>query len=417
MERQEKQVWSAPHLFLSRWNPNIHLEPDFNWWDIGEVKKCSWCGKEYPDDIERCPIDAELLGGSPHPLREEPPASQSQVIQSQASYHNPIWRPHLIDFEQLGDAFDFLEGFSRPNWKVIRTTIERNVSPEEMPEAWTEAARQWAQQVGADLGGGYAVTWSSKFILVSALKLDEAERLLAFAEATLERICATLKEAAWRAGYGPHVIFLFAEDDDYYQYISYFDRDGIHPTSSGCLLHKDYVHIAMPWFDGRHVRRILTHELVHNSVVHLPLPLWLNEGLAVVLDRTAAEGQVPIIDHDLRDRHMAFWNAETVQSFWSGRSFHEPGDSNELSYSLASIIVTLLIQNADDFVPFVIAASWVDAGQTAALDHLGKDLGEIAGTFLGEGNWRPNRKAMVQHWAAAGREKEKAGNAESRESV
>ena len=36
------------------------------------------------------------------------------------------------------------------------------------------------------------------------------------------------------------------------------------------------------------------------------------------------------------------------------------------------------------------------------MDLLGIDLGEIAGTFLGQGNWRPQRKAMVRCWEAVG---------------
>jgi hypothetical protein len=46
-----------------------------------------------------------------------------------------------------------------------------------------------------------------------------------------------------------------------------------------------------------------------------------------------------------------------------------------------------------------------DAGQTAALEILGADLGEIAGTFLGEGNWRPQRKALIACWETAKWEK------------
>jgi len=40
------------------------------------------------------------------------------------------------------------------------------------------------------------------------------------------------------------------------------------------------------------------------------------------------------------------------------------------------------------------------------MDILGVDLGEIAGTFLGEGNWRPQRKAMIACWESAGWKKD-----------
>ena len=349
------------------------------------MKKCAYCGKEYADDAVRCLIDGEpLAGGEP-----QPPPTDS------------VWHPQLIDLGQMEEAFDYEEGFSRPNWTLIAKAIEQTISPEDLPDAWVEAALEWAQQVRRDLGGEYHVRWSKEFILVSALEAAPADQFLAFAEGTLEHINATLKDAAWRSGHGKHVILLFADEDDYYQYVSYFHQGGIHPTSGGCLIHKDYVHIAMPYHDGRSIRRVLVHELVHNSVVHLRLPLWLNEGLAVVLDRAAAGWRQTILDHDLRDRHLAYWNAENIQKFWSGVSFGEPGDSNELSYSLAEIVVNLLVGQSKEFGAFLKQANWEDAGQTAALDVLGADLGQTAGTFLGDGNWRPNRKAMVACWNAA----------------
>lgn len=308
--------------------------------------------------------------------------------------------PQFIDLDRIEGAFDFEEGFSRPNWKVIGEAIRQTVSSEDRPGAWTEAALQWVNQVRSNLGAEYQVRWSREFILLSALETAAADRFLAFAEETLEHIHAALKDAAWTSGQGKHVILLFAEDDDYYQYVSYFYSDGIHSTSGGCLIPKDYVHIAMPYLDGRNIRRVLLHELVHNSVAHLPLPSWLNEGLAVVLDRSAATWRQTMLDQELRDRHLAFWNPENIQKFWSGVSFGEPGDSNELSYSLAEILVKLLLSLSKEFVAFLKEAHWEDAGQTAALAVLGTDLGQTAATFLGEGNWRPNRKAMVDCWKA-----------------
>jgi len=318
--------------------------------------------------------------------------------------------PHLLDLGQLPGVFHYEEGFSRPDWTVVRKAIQQTVSPENLSEAWSEAAMQWVRQLRSDLGGGYTVRSSVEFLLLSTLDARASRELLAFAEATLGRIVQVLKEAAWKPGYGKHVILLFAEIDDYYQYVSFFCTEGEHPASGGCLIHKDYVHIALPHLDGRNIRRTLVHELVHNTVVHLPLPLWLNEGLAVLFDRTAADAPYPMLDGELRDRHMAFWNPGNIQKFWAGTSFGEPGDSNELSYSLAEIIVNLLLsEHGSEFGVFLTEAKWADAGQTAALDCLGANLGDVMGTFLGQGDWRPYRKVMVECWNAV---KKPSGNDE-----
>ncbi len=379
------------------------------------MKKCTWCGKEYANDAELCAIDGQALEGNEPPpaqLARRPSGAESLVeaIEQQPGPPRPVrwtdvdaaWRPETIEIAEIERAFVFTEGYSRPNWQLIRNTIDRTVPPGKLSEAWTEAAIRWVLQLRADLGGQYRLRRSEQFLFLSALDPATAEGLLVFAERTLDRITTALRDAAWRSKLGKHVVLLFTEEDDYYQYVSYFDAEGVHPTSGGCLLHKDYVHIAMPYLNGRSVRQSLTHELLHNSLVHLPLPLWLNEGLAMVFDWTADDCRRPFLDHDLRDRHLVFWNSDNIQKFWSGVSFAEPGDSNQLSYSLAEVIVHLLLSEPRDFLGFLKAADWRDAGQTAALEAMGTDLGQIMATFLGEGDWRPNRKALLECWKAAG---------------
>lgn len=174
---------------------------------------------------------------------------------------------------------------------------------------------------------------------------------------------------------------------------------GIHPTSGGCLIHKDYVHIAIPYVPHG-LRQTIAHELTHNCLVHLKLPLWLNEGLAQLFQHAVATQPRPLLNHELRERHLAFWNEQTVQEFWAGVSFRKPGDSNHLSYSLAEIILNLLTENQGDWGGFIKNADWRDAGQTAAFDFLGADLGSVMATFLGEGDWRPRRKEMAALWEA-----------------
>ena len=347
------------------------------------MPKCPWCSKEYPDGQKFCPTDHSALGSPEAP--SEPDSK---------------WQPELIDLSQVNGAFSFEEGYSRPDWKVISEAIQQRITgPDDLNAAWTEAARQWVMQLQSDLGGDYRVKDSPQFILLTALDSKKSGEILVFAENTLDEICAGLKDAAWKPERGKHVILLFLEKDDYYQYVSYFYRDGTHPTSGGCLIHRGYVHIAAP-YEPFGLRSMLAHELTHNCVVHLKLPLWLNEGLARMSERTVAGARGPLLDYDLKERHLAFWNPETIQEFWAGISFQKPGDSNELSYGLAEIVLNLLLEQRGDWGAFLKEAQRDDAGQTAAMDCLGADLGNVMSTFLGEGDWRPRRKAMVTLWEA-----------------
>ncbi|MBU6402954.1 MAG: hypothetical protein KGS61_21750 [Verrucomicrobia bacterium] len=309
--------------------------------------------------------------------------------------------PTWIDLDQVEDAFVRADGFQRPNWDRIRA-LAAAVPPECLDAAWSEVATQWVQRLRADLGGRYHVAQSGRFLLLSELEPGTVHELIGVAARTLDLVQQVLGESERPPGWGKRVILLFTELDDYYQYVSYFCRDGTNPASGGMLIRKDYIHVAAPYEDGRYIRQTLAHELTHAAVVQLPLPRWLNEGLAVTVQKRIAKSGVPALDADLRDEHVAFWNEDRIQSFWAGTSFYEPGESNKLSYSLAEILVSLLSADPEKFVNFVRSAQATDAGQTAALDVLGVSLGDTVATFLGEGNWRPVRKAIVDCWAAAG---------------
>jgi hypothetical protein len=307
-------------------------------------------------------------------------------------------QPNGIDLAQVEGAFSYEAGFSRPNWRLIDQAVQQRAKgPDELDAEFAEAARQWLNQLRADLGGDYRVKESPEFLLLSALSEEASCKLLTFAEQTLEQIRAQLRDNAWNCGYGKGVILLFAEEDDYYQYVSWFYRDGTHPANGGCLVNDGYSHIAAP-YEPLSIQETLAHELMHNCLVHLPLPVWLNEGLAVRCQRSVSNERLPVLDAELKLRHLEFWNEQNIQEFWAGISWQKPGDAFELSYSLAEIMVILLSERAGDWAAFVKAASADDAGQTSALACLGVDLGDAMSTFLGEGNWRPRRKAMATLW-------------------
>jgi hypothetical protein len=300
-----------------------------------------------------------------------------------------------LDPAGIEALFAWEEGYSRPDWKGIGALITGAIEPEKHAAAWDEAVLQWVDQLRLDLGGQYSLRRSDQFVLLSELEPSQAGDILRFAENSLEKIDEWLKEAAAGRPRRRNVILLFTELEDYYQYISYYYREGVHPTSGGVLIHRDYVHIAIPYDDGRRIRKVIAHELVHNGVVGLALPTWVNEGLAVTFERGHG-ARWQILDHDLREKHLAFWNRDTIQAFWAGVSFRQPGDLNRLSYSLAEILLALLIETPANLSSFVTLAHWQDAGHTAALEVFGADLGQVAATFLGAGDWRPSRKTIAE---------------------
>jgi hypothetical protein len=133
----------------------------------------------------------------------------------------------------------------------------------------------------------------------------------------------------------------------------------------------------------RQVEATIAHEMTHSCLEHLPLPLWLNEGLAVNTEERLTGVKPSLLTPDrLHDKLRRFWSVVSIQEFWSGRSFDRPGDSNQLSYALARIIVEQLAKDWGPFREFVLRADRADAGAAAARECLGLDLGSIVTVLL-----------------------------------
>jgi len=88
-------------------------------------------------------------------------------------------------------------------------------------------------------------------------------------------------------------------------------------------------------------------------------------------------------------KHADFWNAETIQEFWSGKSFLRTDEGNLLSYDLARRITGRAARAEDRFRAFVRHAHQRDAGLGAEA-HLGFAITDLITAMLGEGEWTPD---------------------------
>jgi hypothetical protein len=243
------------------------------------------------------------------------------------------------------------------------------------------------------LGGNYTVAESEQFHLVSALDPKARDRMLLFLEEARANLLRTLGDVAHTDGPGKHVVLRFTDTDDYYAYVSYFYPDGEFATSGGMFLGSGYCHIAYP--EGYNMdmeRETIAHELAHNLLVDLPLPAWLNESLAEAFMADLAGRKSAAVDRDLMADHRAYWNAQTIQGFWTGLAFSDV-EGQQVSYSLAQVLLDLIHRelhpDPDAFRRFVKQSDWNDAGEAAAREQLGTGLGEIVSVFLGPGDWSP----------------------------
>lgn len=253
-------------------------------------------------------------------------------------------------------------------------------------------AAAWLDAMAAALPPGHVRAESANFMLLSSLERRGANALLKYLERSRTRVLATLPGIASDDGYGKTVVMVFDGEDSYYRYVSHYGGDGSEPQafSGGMFIDAGYGHFVFAQSPFDAMEPVVVHELTHCLVRHLPIPAWLNEGLAVNTEQRFAPRPPRYRPDELQFLFARFWNERTIQEFWSGKSFLRPDDGQPLSYELARLLVHLLDKDYELLARFCAAAGHEDAGEAAAHDLLGQGIGDLAGVVLGPGPWAPD---------------------------
>jgi hypothetical protein len=299
---------------------------------------------------------------------------------------------------------DDTDGVPIPDWDATAHAPHAPHDDAPFVEAdafWSGAARAWLDALRAHWGvDAYAVMESPEFMLLAALPPNLRHATLGYAESTRKRVLDALPGIAAEEGYGKTLILVVDSVQRYYEYVSHYyganegkrAADGAQELSQsgGMFINAGYGHfVFVADEDMRLIEGTIAHELTHALVRHLPLPAWLNEGIAVNVERLLCGHRPRETVQELLARHRAHWNADTIQEFWSGKSWLRAGDSNELSYELAATFAQLAGTDWRAFTAFVNAADASDAGESAARAHLGHPLAQLVASMLGDGDWAP----------------------------
>ncbi len=286
----------------------------------------------------------------------------------------------------------FLEeqGFPYPEWESIfqwMSTFSTGGSHAD----FVQVARHWLVRMRNGVGGDYEVAESENFHLLSELSSEDQAELLKFLEQSRSRMLGVLGNSLVETFRGKHIVMRFTELDDYYDYVARYFPDGSWAGSSGMMIAQHYCHIAFPSVSPYMDRAVLAHELTHNLLVTLPLPTWLNEALAMLFEDSIASTPWSL-DADNVALHRDYWNSETIQQFWAGTAFHDV-EAQPLAYELSKILLSLIQTevrpSAEVFRRFIQHAEYSDAGSMACRVNLNWELGDLAGRFLGPGEWGP----------------------------
>ena len=329
------------------------------------------------------------------------PASKAAVEEEADTTVAPpsqISAPGTEPFDLAASLAD-ADGFPVADWEAVHHWIERIPAESARAQAWSACERAWLEHLRAALGQEYRVRAQGSAILLSTLPAHVADATLVFVNKTVQRIVHVLHGVAAAPAWGNDILIVFDDDESYYRYVAhYYPKTGEFAASSGMYINAGCGHFVTVKADLHAVEPVIAHELTHACLSHLPIPAWLNEGLAVNTEfRLCPPPQAPVNPQQLHDRHLKFWGAVEIQEFWSGKSFLRNDDGNALSYDLARILVSQFATDWDQFRQFALAADLADGAAASAKQHLGIDLGAAVCAVL-ERRPDPLWSPRPEHW-------------------
>ncbi len=289
----------------------------------------------------------------------------------------------VADFA-LQDSMVVVAGTPAPDWDKLYAWTASIAEPAAQAAAWERAELAWLNHLRVALGSQYHLDVLGEAVVLSSLDEKSAATILHYMTKTLQRIVGLLKDVAQVPSGGRDILIVLDDEQQYYEYVSrYYADDGEYALSSGMYINYGCAHFVCVKSEITAIEPIIAHEMTHSCVAHLPIPTWLNEGLAV-----NTESKLCRIPHsefspaEMRTKHQQFWTEATIQEFWSGQSFLRSDDGNRLSYDLGRILVQHLSPNWPRFAQFACAANFKDGGAQAAHQFLGIELGAMVAALF-----------------------------------
>jgi hypothetical protein len=295
--------------------------------------------------------------------------------------------------------------FPIPRGQAFRRALQAQSVANEK-DYWRALFQDWFVALGQELKlhsdyapNGFSSAWREDFLLLSPLDERRTELLARFCERSARRICRALPELAQKSHDGALPIIVFPDAEIYERYAAHLYRDEAGIASAGMFVlaaDDDELHVSssLAGFghfivladEIEHAEPTLVHELTHALLSHLDLPLWIDEGIATMMEGSMAHAATDpafVINRraDLLRRHRLFWTAQTKPSFWDGSAFRD-GAASELAYDMAFRIVFELARDMPSFSAFAKAANPEDGGAAAAAEIYGLPIEALLDAHL-----------------------------------
>jgi hypothetical protein len=296
------------------------------------------------------------------------------------------------------------DSFPYPDWSQVATAISEGFGTADHRTAWTGAARQWLT-TAANQYSRYEVRETKHFLLLLPSDSNFSNMLAADTEHCRQSILELLPGVTRFEPPGTQVVIVFPNLDDYYTYTAAFHPDrGEYGTSTGMFMRgAGYPHTVFYLSTtGHHLTPTLAHELTHEALNHLVLPLWLEEGATQCIEQSVTPGGGFHLSAERVRRHKRYWSRHGLGAYWWGRGYHRPGQVQSLCYELSNVFFHLLSEEfrpswfglfgggqREKLLSFFREANADDAGAASAQENLGMTLSRLAEKFLGPCDWSP----------------------------
>jgi hypothetical protein len=276
--------------------------------------------------------------------------------------------------------------FPIPDWQVVEQQAGELPAGADQREFWIERGRDWVHLLRKSLNPSYIGYESAHFWLISSQSDTASRRIISWLETTRAKVVKALGLDV--AHHDKCPVLVTHDLETYYAYVAAYMPDDENALSGGMYINQGYGHFVFTYLDMGQAEAVLAHELTHSLVSHLPLPAWLNEGVAQICEQ-AATGRDPANYDEIKDTLGTYWTADTIQDLWSGRGFNRQDEGQLQSYHLAKVLTHMLTGDRPRFLAFLHAAHFSDAGASALLKHFDLSLAELVTDYLGAGDWNP----------------------------
>ena len=275
--------------------------------------------------------------------------------------------------ERLGAA----NGFVMLDWTAAAAWLRTIADPAARAAARVDLHRAWLEHLRDAIGETFWLHESEEVLILSSLEPAVVGAMGRYVTSTRKRIAGTLGGLVQFPHGVKSVVLVMDDQEAYYHYISMcYPDEGEFALSSGVFINIGCPHFVVRRDDLSAVEPVIAHELTHSALTHLKLPRWVDEGLAVNTEHRIAGAHRGLhTPRQLHAQHLAFWNDESIQQFWSGASFFRTDEGNMLSYDLARIMVAQMGRAWPPFERFAMNAARADAGDASARAHMALDLG------------------------------------------